>query len=47
MDFTYKKSSEEEIRKVIDKLSEGNWIHISCFQKLSEDLIREFQDKVN
>jgi hypothetical protein len=46
MDFKNKKYSEEEIRKVINQLSEDDWYYISRYQTLSEDFIREFQDKI-
>jgi hypothetical protein len=48
MDFLINKySEEEEVRKVINKLDDYNWINISYYQKLSEDFIRQFQDKVH
>jgi hypothetical protein len=47
MNFINKKySEEEEIRKIINKLSKDDWNYISYYQMLSEDFIREFQDKV-
>jgi hypothetical protein len=39
--------TEDKIRKVQDQLSKDDWGNISKNQKLSEDFIREFQDKVN
>jgi hypothetical protein len=47
MDFINKQYSEEHIREVANKLSKIDWIGISWFQKLSENFIREFQDKLN
>lgn len=47
MDFVKNKYSEEEIRKAYSCLSIHNWIDISEFQKLSEDFIREFQNKIS
>jgi hypothetical protein len=47
MDFIYKKYSEEEIRKVINKLDYYDWYYISINQKLSENFIREFKNKIN
>jgi hypothetical protein len=47
MDFLNEKYSEEEIRKVINQLSESDWNYISSYQTLSEDFIREFKNKVN
>jgi hypothetical protein len=47
MNFINKKYSEEEIRKVINQSSKDDWIYISLHQKLSEDFIREFQNKVD
>jgi hypothetical protein len=46
MDFLKNKYSEEEIRKTANQLSENGWDYISKNQTLSEDFIREFQDKV-
>jgi hypothetical protein len=47
MDFLNNKYSEKEIRKAINQLSKNNWYNISEYQTLSEDFIREFQDKVD
>jgi hypothetical protein len=47
MDFSNNKYSEEEIRKIINKLSKIDWNYISRYQTLSEDFIREFQDKID
>jgi hypothetical protein len=47
MDFLNKKYSEEEIRKVVNKLNNYDWYYISCYQTLSEKFIREFQDKIS
>ena len=41
------KVSESVIRSHIDNLTEKDWRIISYHQKLSEDFIREFSDKVN
>jgi hypothetical protein len=41
------KYTEDSIRKAQDQLTEDDWKNISKNQKLSEDFIREFQDKVN
>jgi hypothetical protein len=47
MDFINNEYSEEEIRKTINQLSKNDWINISYYQILSEDFIKEFQDKIN
>jgi hypothetical protein len=47
MHFKNKKYSEEEIRKVVNQLSQSDWNYISRYQTLSEDFIREFQDKID
>ena len=39
--------NEQEIRDAISKGIEVNWDNISFCQNLSEEFIREFQDKVN
>jgi hypothetical protein len=46
-DFT-KPISENELKNIIknNKLSKDNWYDISVYQKLSEEFIKEFQDKV-
>jgi hypothetical protein len=47
MDFINNKYSEEEIRKVANQLFKNDWINIFEYQTLSEDFIRQFQDKVD
>ena len=37
---------KKEYKEIIDEY-DGNWGQISGYQKLPEDFIREFQDKVN
>jgi predicted glycosyltransferase len=46
MDFLNNKYSEEKIRKVVNKLDDYDWMYISCNRKLSEEFIKEFQNKV-
>ena len=49
MNFTKNKYPETEIRDYISKnnLSPDEWAVILCYQVLSEDFIREFQEEVN
>ena len=41
------KKLEKRYRKLINEFDEFDWCCISTYQELSEDFIREFQDKVN
>ena len=40
-------NNEKEIRDIINKGGKLDWKYISRYQKLSEEFIREFQDKVD
>ena len=41
------KKLEKQYKKPISEFNEIDWGFISAYQKLSENFIREFQDKVN